>query len=143
MISRGRFNNSITRRLINSFSKQQFIDTYQVILQLEKSGFKRVEAVEIIRSFNIILQQKLSQVRENNVTREEAESAKNEYKVALQQLKTEVSTLRKTESANLQSTTSTTQRELNMISLKFREDFNQLKSDLQVSFWNLTSSRST
>jgi hypothetical protein len=58
------------------------------------------------------------------------------YKVSLHDLRAELSTLRRTETASLQSTTGMIQRELDMLSLKFREDFNNLKSDLQIDMNN-------
>ena len=53
------------------------------------------------------------------------------YKVALNELKMELSTLRKSESTSLQATTASIQRDLDLISLKFREDFNNIKSEMQ------------
>jgi hypothetical protein len=52
-------------------------------------------------------------------------------------LQSELSTLRKTETAALQSATFGIQRDLDILSLKFREDFNTLKSDIQFGWFSL------
>jgi len=54
------------------------------------------------------------------------------YKAALHDMKAELAALRKSETAALEMATMKSQRDLDLLALKFREDFNNLKSEITL-----------
>ena len=89
-----------------------------------------------MRALNATLQFHSDSAHQHMIMKEEAEKEHFSYKVALHELRTELSTLRKTETASLQSTNASVHRDLDILSLKFNEDFNAIKNDLQLEMNN-------
>ena len=66
------------------------------------------------------------------VSKNQAHNETVYYKAALNDMKAELAALRKTETVALEMANVKSQRELDLLALKFREDFNNLKSEITL-----------
>ena len=118
-------------------AKLQLFNTFDMVAHLEREGkFSRQQSIAIMRALGASLRFHSDAAHQRMILKDDAEREHFSYKVALHELRTELSTLRKTETASLQSTNASIHRDLDILSLKFNEDFNVIKNDLQLEMNN-------
>lgn len=113
--------------------QNHIVDTYRLVQQLERDGnFSRRQSIALMRLINEVWTEENRQLSSKMVTKSQVEKETYFYKAALHDMKSELTSLRKTETANLQSATMSIERDLESLSSKFREDSSAIKSEMQL-----------
>ena len=109
-------------------------DTYKMVRHFENSGqLNRQQSTALMQSLQGVLSQELVQkASQEMVSKNQAHNETVYYKAALNDMKAELAALRKTETVALEMANVKSQRELDLLALKFREDFNNLKSEITL-----------
>lgn len=98
------------------------VDSLKLVKQLQSNStqFTRTQAIALLNTIQHHTLPAFAHTHSHNISAQEADHEEFSYKVALYDLKTELETLRKTETHALQSSSMSIQRDLDIVSLKFR-----------------------
>ncbi|KAI3631947.1 hypothetical protein MIR68_009783 [Amoeboaphelidium protococcarum] len=120
--------------MLQQRQKQQkiIVDTFKLVTNLERNGLSKSQSVRAVNVLLNMADDEASNIRQQLVTKQQTDHDFVAYKVRLHELKSELASLRKTETAALQQQTSSIQKDLDLLTLKWKEDFNTVKSDLQL-----------
>ncbi|KAI9206911.1 uncharacterized protein BJ171DRAFT_308610 [Polychytrium aggregatum] len=122
--------NSIPNRgiIVTRFS----FDTYKLVKQLERQGFKRSQAVAIMRIINAILLESTMDIRSKLLSKTELENESYLYKADLQELRNELQLLRQNDTANLKTDSEAILRDIEALNQKFADKIASLKSEVAI-----------
>ncbi|RKP03045.1 hypothetical protein CXG81DRAFT_4700, partial [Caulochytrium protostelioides] len=107
-------------------------DTYKLVRHLESQGFRRGQAVAIMRTVNALLVDSLARLRSTMLTKAAHENETYLAKARLQEFRDELALLRRSETASLKAEAEHTARALETLRTQFADMASSLKADVSM-----------
>ncbi|TPX40154.1 hypothetical protein SeMB42_g06131 [Synchytrium endobioticum] len=118
-----------------SMSRFSF-DTYRLVRQLERQGFKRGQAVSLMRTINALLVDATLTIRAQMLTKTSMENQSYRMRSELQELRSELSLLRQNDTSTLRSLLDQLMRDIENLTQKFAESLATLKTEINLDMNN-------
>ncbi|KAG5436961.1 hypothetical protein PCANB_001371 [Pneumocystis canis] len=123
----------------SGFSMHQF-DTYNLVSTLETTGFTHNQAVTIMRSIHALLINNLETAKTKFISRSNLENETHLFHASQSELKTEIQSMRKNETATLHAETLALRKQLETFEQTLKEDLMTLKNDVAIDINDRKSS---
>ncbi|RKP09261.1 hypothetical protein THASP1DRAFT_22869 [Thamnocephalis sphaerospora] len=127
---------AITYRLLRqprkAYGTQRPFDTYRLVTQLEEHGFTRGQAEVIMEAMSELLTHGGTETRRQMLDKDDLENERYLFRAALDELRTEIEVLRRTDHATLKAESDTVARDVDVLTQRLREGIATLRQENQV-----------
>ncbi|TPX37079.1 hypothetical protein SmJEL517_g01099 [Synchytrium microbalum] len=118
-----------------SLSRFSF-DTYRLVRGLERHGFRRGQAVSLMRTINALLVDATLTIRSEMLTKTELENQSYKMRSELHELRSELSLLRQNDTSTLKSLSEQLMVDIESLTQKFNESATTLKTEINLDMNN-------
>ncbi|KAK9454402.1 hypothetical protein V1511DRAFT_501911 [Dipodascopsis uninucleata] len=107
-------------------------DTYAIFRSLHSAGFTDEQSIEIIKCMRGLLSHELIRAKETFLSQAEMENEAYLFDAACSELRTEIQSLRRNQTAVAQTETAALQRELALLRQLYTEEIDYMKNDINM-----------
>lgn len=109
-------------------------DTYTMVGNLEKGGFKHEQAVELMKAMRLILTENLDVARDGLVSKSDVENETYLFRAACSELRTEIQNNRKAEMEKQRAQRTQLQHEVDLLSQRMAQMLQAMQDDKKGAF---------
>lgn len=109
-------------------------DTWSLVRDVEKGGFKHLQAVELMKAMRSILAENLDVARDGLVSKSNVENETYLFRAACSELRTEIQNNRKGEMEKMRAQRTQLQHEVDILNQKMSQGMQNMKDDLKGLF---------